>query len=168
MKTKSQKQEELNKGRNLMEKSRAVFLIDFSKIKTADLRSLRRELKKASSPMLVFKKRLLGILFKEKGLELPIGNIKAPTAGVFASNLEEAAGFIYRFFKNLEKEKKVESVNTKIIGGYDLERKEFISTDRVIFIGQIPPREVLLAQLLGMLAAPIRSFLYILDQKSKQ
>ena len=43
-----------------------------------------------------------------------------------------------------------------------------IDAAQVVFIGNLPPREVLLAQLLGMIAAPIRSFLYVLDQKSKQ
>jgi ribosomal protein L10 len=38
---------------------------------------------------------------------------------------------------------------------------------QVIYIGKLPPREVLLGQLLGMLASPIRSFMYLLDQKSK-
>jgi hypothetical protein len=42
-----------------------------------------------------------------------------------------------------------------------------MTAEDVVYIGKLPPREVVLAQLLGMLAAPIRSFLYILDEKSK-
>lgn len=173
MKTKSQKQEEMDKGRKLLDGSQAVLLVDFSKIKTADLRKLRQELKKSGSPMLVIKKRLLGLLFKEKNLELPVGDIKAPVGTIFvasppAGGLEEAAGFVYRFFKGLEAEKKIEAVKVKMLGGYDLAKKEFIPAEQALFIGQLPPREVLLAQLLGMIAAPIRSFLYVLDQKAKQ
>lgn len=168
MKTKSQKQEELDRGRKLLAKSQAVLLIDFGKVKNADLRKLREELKKAGSPMLVIKKRLLGLLFKEKNLELPVGDMKAPLGTVFAADLEEAAGSVYRFFAGLEKDKKVEAAKAKLLGGYDLGKKEFIPAEQAVFIGQLPPREVLLAQLLGMLAAPIRSFLYVLDQKSKQ
>ena len=66
MKTKAQKQEELDKGRTLLGKSQAVLLVDFSKVKTSALRSLRQELKNNQSPMLVIKKRLLSILLKEK------------------------------------------------------------------------------------------------------
>lgn len=168
MKTKAQKTEELDKGRKMLEKSKAVLLVDFSKIKTADLRILRQELKKNESPMLVIKKRLLGVLFKEKNLELPMGGMKAPLGTVFASDLESAAGFVYRFFKRLETEKKLESGQAKILGGYNLDASEFIPAGRLITIGSLPAREVLLAQLLGMLAAPIRSFLYVLDQKAKQ
>ncbi len=168
MKTKAQKTEELDKGRKMLQKCKAVLLVDFSQIKTADLRTLRQELKKNESPMLVIKKRLLGVLFKEKNLELPTGDMKAPMGTVFASDLESAAGFVYRFFKGLETEKKLESGRAKILGGYNLDKSEFIPAELLITIGSLPAREVLLAQLLGMLAAPIRSFLYVLDQKAKQ
>jgi len=39
---------------------------------------------------------------------------------------------------------------------------------QVVRIGTLPPREVLLAQLLGVLAGPIRSFMYLLDEKAKR
>lgn len=168
MKTKSKKQEELDKGRKMLQKSQAVLLLDFSKVKTADLRGLRRELKKNQSSMLVIKKRLLGLLFKEKNLELPAGDIKVSLGTVFASDLEAAAGSVYRFFVGLEKDKKLESAKAKLLGGYDFAKQEFIPAERAVFIGQLPPREVLLAKLLGILAAPIRSFLYVLSEKSKQ
>ena len=35
-------------------------------------------------------------------------------------------------------------------------------------IGQLPSREILLGRVVGMLVSPIRMFLYVLDQKSKQ
>ena len=166
MKTKAQKQVELDKARELLLKSEAVLLVDFSKVKTADLRNLRKELKGAANPFLVIKKRLLGLLLKEKGMELQGGDFKVPTGAVFASSLEAAAGSVYRFFAGLEKEKKIEGV--KILGGFDIKTKEFVPAERIVFIGGLPPREALLGQLLYMLAAPIRSFLYVLDQKSKQ
>ncbi len=166
MKTKAQKNEELDKGRKLMAKSQSVLLIDFSKVQTKDLRNLRQELKKNGNPMLVIKKRLLGVLLKEQGIELPGKDFKAPVGAIFASNMEQAASSAYKFFSALEKEKKIEGV--KLLAGFDLSAKALIPQKDVVFIGQLPPREILLAQLLGMLAAPIRSFLYVLDQKSKQ
>ena len=73
MKTKVQKQEELKKGQELFGKSEAVVFIDFSKVKTANLRNLRQELKKSGNPLLVIKKRLLNLIFKEKNLPFEIG-----------------------------------------------------------------------------------------------
>ena len=170
MKSRNQKQAELDKARELLLKSEAVLLVDFSKVKTADLRNLRKELKGAANPFLVIKKRLLGLLLKEKGMELQGGDFKVPTGAVFASSLEAAAGSVYRFFAGLEKEKKIDpSVDgVKILGGFDIKTKEFVPAERIVFIGGLPPREIILGQLLYMLASPIRSFLYVLDQKSKQ
>src|SRR3989344_1380456 len=91
MKTKAQKQVELDEARELLLKSEAVLLVDFSKVKTADLRNLRKELKGAANPFLVIKKRLLGLLLKEKGMELQGGDFKVATGAAFASSLASAA-----------------------------------------------------------------------------
>jgi ribosomal protein L10 len=115
--------------------------------------------------MLVIKKRLVDLLLKKRGVEAP-EQFKTSVATVFVSDMESASASVYKFFKALEKEKKVEGV--KMLGGYDVKTMAFIPKETAIQIGSLPPREVLLAQLLGMLAAPIRSFLYVLDQKSKQ
>ncbi len=56
----------------------------------------------------------------------------------------------------------------RLVAGYDMKRGLAIEATEIAYIGKLPPREILLAQLLGMFAAPIRSFLYLLDQKSKK
>ncbi len=165
MKTKQQKAEELKEGEALLNKSEAVLFFDFSKVKTSDLRNLRRELKASGNPLFIIKRRLLALLLKKQNEELE-ALPKASIATVFVSNIESAAASVYKFFSALEKEKKVEA--GKILGGYDAKAKIMIPKERVMMIGQLPPREILLAQLLGMIAAPIRSFLYVLSEKSKQ
>jgi ribosomal protein L10 len=168
MKTKAQKSEDLKKGEDLLGKSEAVLLVDFSGTNTKDLGTLRQELKKQENPFFVIKKRLLGILLKKRSIEFDAksDDMKASMGTVFASNLESAAGSIYRFFKGLEKEKKIEG--NKILGGFDLGKKEFMAKERVIAIGQLPVREVLLAQLAAMIAAPVRSLLYIMKERAAQ
>lgn len=165
MKTKAQKEEELKEGGAMLDASTAVLFFDFASVGTADLRNLRRELKRSGNPMLVMKKRLVELLLKRKGIELP-EKWKTQVATVFVSNIEEASASVYKFFKELEKEKKVSGV--KILGGYDVKNNVFLTKNVVTSIGMLPPREALLGQLLYMIAAPIRSFLYVLDQKSKQ
>ena len=68
MKTKSQKQNELNEGKKLLEKSQVLIFTDFSKVKTKDVRNLRQQLKEVQAKYFVIKKRLLGILLKEQGI----------------------------------------------------------------------------------------------------
>ncbi len=168
MKTKVQKHGELEKARTMLESAQAVLLLDFSNVKTADLQGLRRELKNAGSPMRIIKKRLLGLLLKEKGIEFQTRNYQAPAAVVFAADLEAAAQSAYRFLRALETEKKITASSAKILGGFEMAGTRVIPAEELVAIGKLPPREVLLGQLLGMLAAPIRSFLYVLDQKAKQ
>lgn len=171
MKSKAQKQEELNEARELLEKSSALVFADFTKITAENIRKFRRELKGANADFLVIKKRLLGILFKEEGIDIDLKQFKISVGTIFSrGDIEEIAGPVFTFFSKLE----VPEGGAKdmwaqhLLGGYDLAKKEPLDGTQLVFIGKLPPREIVLAQLLGILSAPIRSFLYVLDQKAKQ
>ncbi len=170
MKTKLQKQEELKKGKELLDKSQILVFTDFTKVKAEDLRRMRRELKKVGANFLVIKKRLLALLLKERKADFDTKQFKFSIGTIFSEGDEEnISGPIYKFFSALEvPEGKEKDIWVKhILGGYDLKGKNLIDALRIITIGKLPPREVLLGQLLGMLAAPLRSFLYILSEKSR-
>jgi large subunit ribosomal protein L10 len=170
MKTKIQKTEELTRAKVLLEKSRALIFADFSKITAEDTRKLRTELKKSGANFLVIKKRLLGLLLKEKGIDMDLTKFKMSVGTIFSEgDIEKAAGRAYQFFSKLDvPEGAAKDVWIKhLLGGYDAKAGAGIDAQQIVYIGKLPPREVLLAQLLGMLTAPIRSFMYVLDQKSK-
>jgi len=171
MKSKLQKQEELKKGRELLAGSNTVVFTDFTKVSAENLRKLRSELKKGGANFLVIKKRLLNILLKEKGIDFDVKQFKLSVGTLFSeADAEKVSGPVYKFFAALE----VPEGGAKdlwvqhILGGYDLKNKTAVDASQIIFIGKLPPREVLLAQLLGMLASPIKSLLYVLDQKAKR
>lgn len=166
MKTKAQKQTSIERSEELLGKSEALVLFDFTKVKTADLRVLRQELAKSGNPLFIVKKRLLEIALKKLNIPFDAESIKTSVGAVFSSSLESAAASVHKFFKALEKAKKIEG--QKMLGGVDLKGKALISAADVIAIGALPPREVLLAQLAAMLAAPLKGLLYVLDQKAKQ
>ena len=170
MKSRAQKETELARARKLFEKSQALIFADFTKISAENLRKLRIELKKADAKLLVIKKRILGILLKEKGVDVDLSQFKTSVGTIFSvADTEHIAGPAFKFFSGMEipeggaKDMWVK----KLLAGYDLNGKGLIDAEQIIYIGKLPPREVVLAQFLGMLAAPVRSFLYILDQKSK-
>ena len=146
-----------------MKTSKMLILTDFGKLSAEQLRAFRREMKNADAKLLVMKKRLLSILLKEYGADVDVKSNKLSVGAVFSkSGLEEISAPVYKFFKELKLEKE------KILGGWDAAAKKAVDASEIAFIGSLPPREVLLGQLLGMLSSPIRSFLYVLDQKSKQ
>jgi large subunit ribosomal protein L10 len=163
MKTKQQKKEQIEKGGSLLKDSKVLIFTDFSKLPAEDMRKLRREILPTGAKLFVIKKRLLGVLMKQNGYDIDLSKYKMSVGTVFSPvSLEEVSGPVYKFFKGMKLEKE------KVLGGYDVAAKSFIEPATIAFIGELPPREVLLGQLLGMLSSPIRSFLYVLDQKSKQ
>lgn len=169
MKTKLQKEKDLEKGKELLGKSKTLVFVDFDKLRVEETRKLRRELKSLGATMFVLKKRLLNILLKDTGFnsrqtKFSLGTIFSPT------DLEKISGPVYKFFSKLvgpDKTDKTFGVK-KILGGYDAESKALIDSRIVVAIGQLPPREILLGQLVGMIAAPLRTFLYVLSEKSKK
>lgn len=163
MKTKIQKNQELKEGKELLKKAKVLVFTDFGKLTAEELRKFRRELRGLDAELKVMKKRLFGVLLKDQGIEFNAKEYKVSVGAIFSEKkLEDIAGPIYRFFKNLGSEKE------KILGGFDVAAKQPVDQKTVLMIGALPSREILLGQLLGMIAAPIRSFLYVLDQKSKQ
>jgi large subunit ribosomal protein L10 len=170
MKTRAQKEVELANARELFEKSEALIFADFTKITAENLRKLRIELKRSGANFLVIKKRILGILLKEKGIDVDLKQFKTSVGTIFSEvDSEHIAGPAFKFFSGMEvPEGEAKDVwIKKILAGYNIVSKTPMNAEEIIYIGKLPPREVVLAQLLGMLAAPIRSFLYILSEKSK-
>lgn len=171
MKTRVQKKEELAHAKELLEKSRALIFADFTKVSAEDIRKLRRELKKSGANFCVIKKRLLSLLLKEKGIAADIAQFKTSVGTVFSEvDIENAAAPTFKFFAALEiPEGSPKDVWIKhLLGGYDMAKNSSFDGAQIVFIGKLPPREVLLSQLLGTLAGPVRSLLYVLDEKAKR
>ena len=171
MKTKIQKQEELKEAKELLAKSKALVFADFTTVTAEDLRKLRRELAKTDGTFRVIKKRLLAIALKEKGIDANLSSHKMSIGTIFSeSDIEKTAAPAFRFFKALAVPEGMpkDTWIKHLIGGYDMKTNQLLNGAEFHFIGNLPPREVLLGQLLGMLAAPVRSLLYVLDQKAKQ
>ncbi len=171
MKSKLQKGEEMKKAKVLLDASGSLIFTDFTKVRAEDVRTLRKELKKSGAHFLVIKKRLLGLLLKERGIDANLGQFKVSVGTIFSEGgVDVAAGPAYRFFAGLEVPEGAakDMWTNKILGGYDLAGNAPIEGAQMIAIGKLPPREVLLAQLLGVMAGPVRAFLYILSEKAKQ
>lgn len=171
MKTKTQKGKELEKGRELLAQSSVLIFTNFSNVASANINKLRRRLKNSDSRYFVIKKRLLNLLFKERGIEFDARKFEAQFGTIFSKeSVENISGPVFSFFNGIGGDTKAgreESVK-KILGGYDLKTGIPVDADEIRFIGQLPPREVLLTQLAQMIAAPLRSLLYVLNEKSKR
>jgi large subunit ribosomal protein L10 len=161
-KTKSQKNEIVSKTTGDIAGAKVLLFADFSGTPVSDVSTLRRSIRDAGAKMGVIKKRLLDVVLKEKGLNFKAQEF-APgqLATIFVKgDISEVAGPLYRFAKDKEK--------FQILGGFDLTKNEVMSAASVKAIGQLPPRPIMLGQLLGTLVAPIRAFMYLVQEKSKR
>ena len=149
MKTRAQKETELANARVLFEKSEALIFADFTKITAENLRKLRTELKKSGANFLVIKKRILGILLKEKGIDVDLKQFKTSVGTIFSEvDSEHISGPAFKFFSGMEvAEGEAKDVwIKKILAGYDIKGNAPITAEDIIYIGKLPPREVVLAQ----------------------
>lgn len=170
MKTKVQKEEDVKEAQAHLAKSKVLLFADFAKMSAEDLRKLRREMASSGAKFTVVKKRLLNVMFKEQGIDYDARSFEGSVGTIFAEGtIDTVSGPLYRTLQGFGSDQKTrDAAVQRILGAYDLEAKAPIERDMVMRIGTLPPRDVVLAQFLGMLAAPVRSFLYLLDQKSKQ
>ena len=172
MLTKEQKKKVIGDAAEYIKKSQNIVFADFGGVGVEGVKKLKRELKKAlpagrqAAPVFkVTKKTLLKLAFKEIGLDFDPLQFKAQLGAVFVpGDLNSVASQIYKFSKDLAKEKK----NFQILGNYDVSNKNFMTADEFLIIAKLPSREILLAQLVGVLAGPIRAFMHIVDQLSKK
>ena len=157
MLTKKQKNEVIESSIGNIDKSHSVVFIDFTGVKTGDINAFRRNLKADGNKMAVIKKKLLRVAFERKGVDFDPEIFDAQVGTIFSPNeLFTVAGPVYKFQQ------------AKILGGYDLDAKRFLPAEEVIMLGKLPSREVLLSQFVGMVAAPLRAFMYVLNERSKQ
>jgi len=163
MLTKQQKSEQIKEGKEILKDNKSLIFIDFSGVAMEELKKLRRALRDVGAKMKVFKKKLLRIAFKESGIDFNPEQFEAQAATVFSDkDIFEIAGSVYKFSKSLKKDS-----SFGILGAYDLLAKLFIDAETVKKIGQLPPKEILLGQLVGMLSMPIKMLMNALNEKSK-
>jgi len=165
MKTKEQKAKQIEEGVNLLQESKNLVFVDFSGAGVEDLSLLRKILKGFDSKFKVIKKKLMRIVLQKSGIDFNPEQFESQLGIIFSDrDISEIAGPVYKFYKDKDLAKK----SFKILGAYDLLAKKFLDAETVIKIGQLPSREVLLSQLVGVLSAPIRMLMYVINERAKK
>ena len=161
MKKKTEKIQEVEERAKEMGEHQTLILTSFTKIPANDLNDLRKTLRRAGAPFRVMKKRLLKRALEKRSIAFEYGKEEGQ-AGVVLSpkDMLETSSIVYRFAKAHD--------TFAIVGGVQVAEKQFVPASDVIRLGQLPSREVLLGQLVGMLVSPIRSFLFVLNEKAKR
>lgn len=151
--TKEQKQNIIKDLKESVDKQKSMVFVSVKGLKAADLLELRNKLKELNCRLLVAKKTLIDIAFKDSKIEIKTDKLDGQIALIFGFKDEVLpAKTSYEFSKKNE--------NLKILGGF-LEDK-FREVDEIITLAKIPSKEELLAKVVGSISAPISGFANVL------
>ena len=152
--TKEQKTNIVEKIKEGLEKQKSMVFVSVAGLKADELFELRTKLKESGCQLMVAKKTLMGIAFKDSNMEIDKEKLEGEIALVFGYEDEVLpAKTTYEFSKKNE--------NLKIVGGF-LEDK-FREVNEIVTLAQIPSRKELLAKVVGSVSAPISGFANVLQ-----
>jgi large subunit ribosomal protein L10 len=144
-----------NRIKNTLKESNAVFIVKYSGVKSPDMSALRISLRGSNASLFVVKNSVARRALKASGLETIVKGIDGPCGLVFVKDEPVAVSKVLCNFTKDHEAMKLEggSMNEKVLEKKDIEA-----------MSKLPSREVLLAQVVGALNAPISGFVITLNQ----
>jgi large subunit ribosomal protein L10 len=168
--SKEKKQQMVADYVNKMSTSRAVILTDYQGLTVSALTQLRRNLREDSGGFQIVKNTLFKLAIEQAGLQIPDEQLEGPIAiGYCFEEIPPVAKTLTDFAK----ETQLLKIKGAMLGG------SFLDTRAVEGLADLPPREVLRAQLVSAvqspmsnlvstLAAPMRELVQVLKARSEQ
>ena len=139
-------------------KKSSTFVISFSKVSSAKMDSLRKDLKRKKADVLVAKASVSRLALKNAKFENLSERVQGQTALVLSdSDASEISKILVKFSK--------EFAGFMVQGG--VLDGAVLSSDQIKTLSDLPSREVLLSQLVGTMQAPITRFAGALNAKTR-
>lgn len=154
MKTKAQKQAQLVEIQQVLAEAKSAVLVNFRGLTVAEDTELRRKVREAGARYTVYKNTLIALAVKESGLEALDPVLEQNTA--VCSSAEDAVAackVICDFAKTHDKMQ----IKAGVVDG------KVVTADEVKAIASLPPKEVLVAKMLGSLNAPVAGLVRTLN-----
>lgn len=156
--TKEKKSKALDSLKEKIAQQKSVIFADFSKVNSADLFRLRKELKENGCSLKVGKKTLIRIAFGQSGISfwnVMRKSIPGQLALVFGLEDEIAPARIANQFAK-------KNENFKILGG--IFEGRFIDREKALVLANLPTRNELLGRMLGSISSSTTKFVRVLDK----
>ncbi len=148
------KQQVVEEIKQKIEAAHSVVLYDYCGLTVAEVTELRNQCRNAGIDYVVYKNTLVSLAMKALGVEGMESYLKGPTA--FAFGMQDAVAPAKVLTEFVKKAKK-----TAIKGG--LLDKQALDIAGVQALADLPPKEVLIAKMMGSLNAPITNFVGVLS-----
>jgi len=134
--------------------AKSLLLADFTGMDVATATALRANLRKGGVEYRVLKNTLLRLACSQSGMEALSPYLEGPTAIAYSVDDEVAPARLLVEFAKLH-ERPV--LKAGVIG------ERLYTKEELIRLAGLPPRDVLLAQVIGTIVAPLSSFLGAVD-----
>lgn len=134
--------------------AQAVVLLDYRGLTVAEVTELRNQCRKAGVEYVVLKNTMIELAAKELGIEGLDPFLKGPTAVAFGMEDPVAPAKVLTEF--IKKVKKTE-IKCGLVDG------RLIDVKGVQALAELPPKEVLIAKMMGSMNAPITNFVGVLS-----
>jgi len=128
-----------------IEKSKVIFIVNYSRLKAIELTEFRKRLKEARVKFLVVKNTLAYLSVKGTDLEKMEKFFSGPTGIIFAREDPSVAKIVKGFLQS--------HPHLSIKGG--ILEKRILSEKEVEKLGELPPKKVLLIQFMGAISLPL-------------
>ena len=150
----AQKEKVIQQAKDWYDKSVGLVFTDYRGLKVKELQQLRKSLSAKGAEIHVIKNTLFRLAAGEGAAQFPDELHNGPTAIAFVyENESEVAKVLFDF----EKQTKTLSVKGGFFGGqvFDAKGMEALS--------KLPPRDVLIAQVIGTIAAPLTNLVGVIE-----
>ena len=132
-----------------------VIVAEYRGLKVEQFSDLRRQLNKTGARMQVVKNRLLRLITHDKGWNGLEPSLKGQSAIVTGADVVQAAKTLKRFTTAHG----LPSIKSGVMGGM------ILTAAQIDALAELPPREVLLGQVVGTIAAPLSRLVGVMKQK---
>lgn len=164
------KSQEIAEISEILKDAQLAILTDYRGLKVSDLQMLRSQLRPHSAGIRVVKNTLTAIAADNVGLSELRSTLTGPTALVYANEDPVAPSKVVSDFV---RSSRILQIKLGVLEG------QIIEAEGIEQLANLPPREVLLARvvggvqsplagLVGVLSATIRSLAYVLQARSEQ
>jgi large subunit ribosomal protein L10 len=152
--SKEKKQELVKNYVEEFSRSQAAILTDYRGLSVAEINRLRNKMREAGSGYHVVKNRLVKLALREAGLPVPEELLQGPTAiGYCYEDVIAPAKVLTEYTK----ESKMLTIKGGILGD------RVIDVEAISSLADLPPRDVLLAQLLSGVQSPMAGLVNVLS-----
>ncbi|MTI80726.1 MAG: 50S ribosomal protein L10 [Firmicutes bacterium] len=155
MPTRQEKEQMVTEIKERLDKAKVVVLADYSGVTVDEVTKLRAELRKAGCELKVTKNTLTKIAADEIGIEGLDSFLEGPTVMTFGyDDAVAAAKIVNKYSKDLKEKLEIKA---GVLEG------SVVNVDQIKELAELPPREELLAKVVGGMQAPLYGFANVLS-----